>query len=171
MLRASFLKLKNWIYPEKDKEILDKENLDASFSNFVLHYTDPRKALLKDIDSIKKCKLLNTERSITWLFFLGIIPFKDSSTWNKIISSERENYSKLRTKYINKDIENFIELKRLNDTIKYDNYKTIINNEEFELLNLIKIDAQRTFQENEIFKLDIVKKKISNGIIYLCERK
>ena len=160
MLRASFLKLKSWIYPEKDKEILDKENLDASFSNFVLHYTDPRKALLKDIDSIKKCKLLNTERSITWLFFLGIIPFKDSSTWNKIISSERENYSKLRTKYINKDIENFIELKRLNDTIKYDNYKAIINNEEFELLNLIKIDAQRTFQENEIFKLDIVKKKL-----------
>jgi TBC1 domain family protein 5 len=160
MLKSSLLKLKNLIQPEKDKSIIDQENLDSSFANFTLHYSDPRKALLKDIDSIKKCKLSNTERSFTWLFFLDILPFKNPSTWKKILSIEREKYSQLRNKYITTEIESFIELKGLNDTIKYDNYKSIISEKEFELLNLIKIDVLRTFQEDEIFKLDIVKKKL-----------
>ena len=54
MLRASFQKLINIIQPEKDKSILDKENLDLSFGNFVSHYKEPKKALMKDIDLIKK---------------------------------------------------------------------------------------------------------------------
>ena len=160
MLKSGLLYLKSLIQPEKDKSIIDQENLDSSFANFALHYKDPRKALLKDIDSIKKCKLSNTERSLTWLFLLDILPFKNPSTWNKILSLEREKYSRLRDKYITNEIESFIELKRLEDTIKYDNYKSILSEKEFDLLNLIKIDVLRTFQEDEIFKLDIVKKKL-----------
>ena len=160
MIRTSLDKLKNFIQRSKSKEILDEENLFSSYTNFLLHYKDPKKALLKDIDSIKKCKLQNTERSLVWLFFLNIIPFKDSSSWNKILSLERQKYSKLREKYISTDIEDFIELKRINDTVKYDNYKSVISVKEFELLNLIKVDVQRTFQEDEIFRLNIVKKKL-----------
>jgi len=169
MLRASFQKLINIIQPEKDKSILDKENLDLSFGNFVSHYKEPKKALMKDIDLIKKCKLTNIERNLSWLFFLNIIPIKNPSSWNKIISLEREQYSKLRHKYITTEIESFIELKRENDTMKYDNYKSIINEEEFELLNLIKNDIKRTFQEDEIFKLDIVKKKLVT-ILYIYSK-
>ena len=171
MIRTSLDKLKNFIQRSKSKEILDEENLSSSYTNFLLHYKDPKKALLKDIDSIKKCKLQNTERSLVWLFFLNIIPFKDSSSWNKILSLERQKYSKLREKYISTDIEDFIELKRINDTVKYDNYKSVISVKEFELLNLIKVDVQRTFQEDEIFRLNIVKKKISHSIIYIRQRK
>ena len=159
MLRSSLDKLKSIMKLEKTKEVIDKENLDSSYSNFIFHYKDPSKALLKDIELIKKCKLTNIERSLIWLLFLDIIPFKNPSSWNKIISQERDNYSKLRNKYITSEIESFIELKRSKDTILYDNYKTIIK-EEFELLNLIKIDIQRTYQEDEIFKLNIVKKKL-----------
>ena len=78
----------------------------------------------------------------------------------KIISQEREKYSSLRNKYITKNIEEFIELKRVKDIIKYDSYKEIITKEEFDLLNLIKVDTDRTYQENDIFLLDIVKKKL-----------
>ena len=166
MLKASLQKLISIIQPEKDKSIIDKENLDLSFSNFISHFKEPKKSLMKDIDLIKKCKLTNIERNLSWLFFLNIIPIKEPSSWKKIISLEREHYSKLRHKYITLDIESFIELKRELDTEKYDNYKSIINVYDFDLLNLIKNDIQRTFQEDEIFKLDIVKKKLIT-ILYI----
>ena len=160
MLRLSLNKIKSIINPEKAKDIFDKQNLETSYSIFASHYKEPSKSFLKDIDLIKKCKLSNTERSLIWLLFLDIIPFKSPPQWNKILSLERESYSKLRNKYITENIEAFIELKRAKDSILYDNYKTIIKEDEFDLLNLIKIDIQRTYQENEIFKLDIVKKKL-----------
>ena len=160
MLRLSLDKIKSIIKPEKAKDLLDKQHLDSSYSNFKFHYKEPSKAFLKDIDLIKKCKLTNTERSLIWLLFLDIIPFNNPSQWNKIISLSRESYSKLRDKYITKEIETFIELKRAKDSILYDSYNTILKKEEFDLLNLIKIDVQRTYQEDEIFKLDIVKKKL-----------
>ena len=160
MLRLSLDKIKSIIKPEKAKDLLDKQHLDSSYSNFKFHYKEPSKAFLKDIDLIKKCKLTNTERSLIWLLFLDIIPFNNPSQWNKIISLARESYSKLRDKYITKEIEAFIELKRAKDSMLYDSYNTILKKEEFDLLNLIKIDVQRTYQEDEIFKLDIVKKKL-----------
>ena len=172
MFRLSLNKIKSIIKPEKAKDLLDKQNLDLSYSNFIFHYKDPSKAFLKDIDLIKKCKLTNTERSLIWLLFLDIIPFNNPSQWNKIISLARESYSKLRNKYITKKIETFIELKRAKDSILYDNYNTIIPKDEFDLLNLIKIDVQRTYQEDEIFKLDIVKKKLITVLyIYAKENK
>jgi TBC1 domain family protein 5 len=152
--------LKNIIQIEKDEEELEKDHLNISYNNFLLHYTDPRKAIKKDIDNIKKGKTSQYERDFIWLFFLGIIPFKNPDSWKKIISIEREKFATLRKKYITKDIENFIELKRITDTQKYDNYKEIISKEEFEILNLIKVDVDRTYQENEIFLLDIVKKRL-----------
>ena len=124
-------KFKNIIQIEKDKETIDKENLNISYNNFLLHYQDPKKAIKRDIENIKKCKISKYERDLIWIFFLGIIPFKNPSSWKRIISLEREKYSSLRNKYITKDIEDFIELKRINDTFKYDNYKEIIKKEEF----------------------------------------
>jgi len=172
MLRLSLNKIKSIINPEKAKDIFDKQNLETSYSIFASHYKEPSKSFLKDIDLIKKCKLSNTERSLIWLLFLDIIPFKSPPQWNKILSLERESYSKLRNKYITENIEAFIELKRAKDSILYDNYKTIIKEDEFDLLNLIKIDIQRTYQENEIFKLDIVKKKLVTVLyIYAKENK
>ena len=159
-IKEGWNKLKNMIQNDKDKDEIDKENLNISYNNFLLHYNDPRKAIRKDIENIKNCKMLKYERDFIWLFFLGIIPFKNPSSWKKIISQEREKYSSLRNKYITKNIEEFIELKRVKDIIKYDSYKEIITKEEFDLLNLIKVDTDRTYQENDIFLLDIVKKKL-----------
>ena len=165
-IKEGWNKIKNMIQTEKDKETIDNENLNISYNNFLLHYKDPKKAIRQDIDNIKKCKLSKYERNFTWLFFLGIIPFKNSSSWKKIISLEREKYSNLRNKYITKDIEDFIELNRTKDSYKYDSYKDIITKEEFDLLHLIKVDTDRTYQENEIFLLDIVKKKLIS-VLYI----
>ena len=164
-------KIKNIIQVEKDEEEIEKEHLKISYDNFLLHYTDPRKAIRKNIDNIKKGKTLHYERDFIWLFFLGIFPFKKRDSWKKIITTEREKYAELRKKYVTKEIEDFIELKRVNDTQKYDKYKEILGKEEFELLNLIKVDAERTYQENEIFLLDIVKKRLVTVLYVYAKEK
>ena len=82
-IKEGWNKIKNIIQIEKDKETIEKENLNISYNNFLLHYTDPRKAIKKDIENIKKCKLSKYERDFTRLFFLGIIQFKNPSSWKK----------------------------------------------------------------------------------------
>ena len=165
-IKDGWNKIKNIIQNEKDKENNEKENLSKSYNNFILHYNDAKKAIKIDIDNIKNCKLSKYERDLVWLFFLGIIPFKNSSSWKKILSLEREKYSNLKKKYITKNIEEFIGLNRIDNTFKYDNYKEIFSKEEFDLLNLIKIDTDRTYQENDIFLLDEIK-KILVKVLYI----
>ena len=153
-------KLKKIVHKEEKEESPEKKYLAESYNNFVLHYNDPKKALLRDIDNIKNCKTPHHERDFIWLFFLGIIPFKHPEKWQKILSEERAKYLGLKQKYITKDVNDFIELKRVNDTYKYDGYKQILTKEVFELLNLIKVDAERTYQEKEIFLNEEIRKKL-----------
>jgi hypothetical protein len=89
-LKEGWNKIKNFLKNEEEEE--SKSDLYLSFKNFSLHYKDPRKAILKDIDNIKSCKLPSYERDFVWLFFLGIIPFKHPENWQKILTSERANY-------------------------------------------------------------------------------
>ena len=124
-------KLKNLVHKEEELTP-EKKNLEDSYNNFVLHYTDAKKGLLKDINNIKNNKLPQCERDFVWLFFLGIIPFKHPANWQKILSEERAKYIALKMKYFNKDIEDFIKLKRIDNTYKYDGYKDILSKEEFE---------------------------------------
>ena len=158
-IKDGWNKIKNIIIKEEDPP--EKKYLSESYNNFVLHYKDPKKALQRDIDNIKNCKTRHYERDFTWLFYLGIIPFKHPLKWQKILSEERAKYLALKQKYFTKDIEDFIKLKRINDTYKYDSYKKVFSKEEFDLLNLIKVDAERTYQENEIFINDEIKKKLT----------
>ena len=167
-LKEGWNKIKNFLKNEEEEE--SKSDLYLSFKNFSLHYKDPRKAILKDIDNIKSCKLPSYERDFVWLFFLGIIPFKHPENWQKILTSERANYLVTKKKYFSKDIIDFISLCRAKDTFKYDNYKTILPKEEFDLLNLIKNDVERTYQEHELFTRDDIKLQLASVLfIYAKE--
>ena len=161
-LKEGWNKIKNLIKIEEEPT----DPLSLSLKNFSLHYTDPKKAILKDIDNIKSCKLPYYERDFIWLFFLGIIPFKHPLNWQKILTTERAKYLETKKKYFTKDIEDFVNLNREKDTYKYDDYKTILPKEEFDLLNLIKIDVERTYQENEIFTKDEIKQKLTS-VLYV----
>jgi hypothetical protein len=61
--------LKNIIQIEKDEEEIEKDHLNISYNNFLLHYRDPRKAIKKDIDNIKKVKLHNMKGILYGYFF------------------------------------------------------------------------------------------------------
>ena len=163
MLWNKLKNLKSLVYKEEKELLPEQKYLSESYDNFVLHYNDPKKALLKDINNIKNGKLPKSERDFIWMFFLGIIPFKHPENWQKILTEERAKYLIFKKKFVTKDIEDFIELKRINDTYKYDGYKNILSKEDFELLNLIKVDADRTYQEKEIF----LKEEIKKTLIYV----
>ena len=166
-LKEGWKKLKNLIKLEEEEP---QDTLSLSLKNFILHFNDPKKAILKDIENIKSCKLPYYERDFIWLFFLGIIPFKHPLNWQKILTSERANYLEIKQKYFTKDIEDFINLKREKDTHKYDEYKTILKKDDFDLLNLIKMDVERTYQEKEIFTKDEIKIKLTSVLfIYAKE--
>jgi TBC1 domain family protein 5 len=169
-IKDGLKKLKNIIKKEEEEEPIEKKNLSLSYNNFILHYNDPKKALLRDIDNIKKCKTLQCERDFMWLFYLRIIPFKNPTKWQKILTEERAKYLALKNKYISKDIQDFLDLKRIDNTYKYDGYKQIISKEEFDLINLIKVDVDRTYQENEIFLKEDIKKALTCALyIYAKE--
>ena len=125
-LKEGWNKLRSLITKEEEEP---ETPLSLSMKNFTLHFNDPKKAILKDIDNIKSCKLPSYERDFVWLFFLGIIPFKHPMNWQKILTTERAKYLTYKKKYITKDIEDFINLVREKDTYKYDNYKTILPKE------------------------------------------
>ena len=69
-LKEGWSKLMNLITPEEEP----KDPLSLSLKNFTLHYKDPKKAILKDIDNIKSCKLPDYERDFVWLFFFRYNP-------------------------------------------------------------------------------------------------
>jgi TBC1 domain family protein 5 len=146
----------------KEEKTPEKTDLSESYNNFILHFKDPKEAIKKDIKKIKSCKTPPYERDFLWLFFLGIIPFKNPYSWQRIITEERAQYLDLKKKYLTKDIEDFMKIKRINDINKYDEYKTILPQEDFKLLNLIKVDVERTYQENEIFKKEEIKNILIN---------
>ena len=159
------LKLKEGWNKFKNLLSVEEEPVDpllSSFKNFSLHYKDTKKAILKDIESIKSSKLPDYERDFIWFFFLGIIPFKHPQNWQKILTAERAKYLETKKKYFTKDVQDFVDLIREKDTYKYDEYKTILPKEDFETLNLIKIDVERTYQEHEIFTKEDIKQKLTS---------
>jgi hypothetical protein len=70
-IKEKLHKLKNRILKDddNDEEGTEEKNLKESYKNYYLHYTDPRKAIQKDIDNIHSCKTKSYERDFIWLFF------------------------------------------------------------------------------------------------------
>ena len=172
-LKEEWFKFKNIIHSEKNENQEDKKEqqyFNDSFKNFTNHYKDPRSVILKDIENAKKGKLNPAYRDLLWFLFLGIFPFKRANEWKTILQNNRNNYDKIKSEIITKDMTDFIELKREPNPNKYDEYKNILPIEEFKLLNLIKMDVDRTYQDKEIFLLDVVKKKLIN-VLYIYAKK
>lgn len=162
-------KIKSKINPEKDKEEEANEYVNVSFKNFSLHFNSYRQALKADIENCKKCKISPSDRDFIWLFFLGILPYKTPSKWKQIITDQRSEYLKLKKSIINENIEKFIITKRQNNIKNYDEFKNILGQDDFELLNLIKIDVERTYQEVELFSFENIK-KILCSVLYVFSK-
>jgi TBC1 domain family protein 5 len=162
------------IMNDKNENINNAENLEyfqTSYENFESHLDNCEQAILNDIKNIKKMNNLPNNRDLLWQLFLGVLPYQSSSNWNQIISDERTQYFEAKKKFITNDINEFILTKKIKD--KYSSYfkfKDILSQEDYEFLDIIKVDVTRTFQKVELFKQEKIQQILIN-ILYIFAKK
>ena len=156
---------KNEIITE-DEKIKKKENkkfFKISFAEFKSHFDNCELAIKNDVQNFKQMKDVSNNRYLLWLLFLGILPYKSNKDWGKIISDERVSYHEYKKKLITKDIEDFIITKKIKDKYSlYFKFKDILPKEDYNYLDIIKIDVTRTFQKIEFFQKEEIQKALIN---------
>ena len=162
------------IINDQNDNINNPENLEyfqTAYENFESHLDNCESAIQNDIKNIKKMSNLPNNRDLLWQIFLGVLPYQSSSNWNQIISNERTSYFETKKQFITKDINEFILTKKIKD--KYSSYfkfKDILSKEDYEFLDIIKVDVTRTFQKVELFKQEKIQQILIN-ILYIFAKK
>lgn len=152
---------------ENERKKKAEQYVQSSFNNFLLHLKDGEQAYQKDSKDSKRMDIHSYNRDLIWFFFLGILPYNDSSKWNNIITEQRSRYDNFKKKLITKDINDFIEAKKEKEKYAlYYKFKEILPKEDYSLLDLIKVDVKRTFQKIELFLLDKIQ-KILTTVLYI----
>ena len=162
---------------EKIKKIYEKDDLDIaidyvykSFDKFKLYYNNFKKEFKNDFELCKKCKLPEYNRDFLWFIYLDILPYDQPSSWKKIITDLRSDYLILKNGLMTKDIEDFINLNQEKGGEEYNKFEQKINPEDFDLLELIKIDVERTYQNMELFQKDKIK-RIMVYVLFIYSKK
>ena len=156
---------------EKERKKKAEKYVQSSFNNFIFHFKNGEQALQKDIKNCKKMEIHSDSRDIIWLFFLGILPYNNPPIWKKIMTEQRCIYDSLKKRYITKEINEFIETKKIKDKYSlYYKYKEILTKEDYSILDLIKVDVNRTFQKIELFHLEKIQKILIN-ILFIFAKK
>ena len=141
----------------------DKKFFKISFADFKSHYDNCESAIKNDVKNFKSMNNLPNNRHLLWLLFLGILPYKSNKDWSRIISDERTSYHEDKKKLITKDIENFIITKKIKDKYAlYFKFKEILPKEDYDYLDIIKVDVTRTFQKIELFQQENIQKALVN---------
>ena len=152
---------KDKIETKEDKERRKKAEkyVMSSYNNFLFHYKNGSEAYKKDVKNCKKMDIHSDSRDFIWFFFLGIFSYDTPSNWKKILAEKRSNYDKLKKELITKDINDFVETKKIKDKYSlYFKFKEILSKEDYSTLDIIKIDVNRTFQTIDLFHLDKIQK-------------
>ena len=158
---------------EKKNKIKKKaeDYVHLSYDNFLLHYTNGEKAIEKDIKNCKKMDIYSYNRDFIWLIFLGILPYKTSSNWKSIITDNRSLYDSYKKELITNEIEEFIDKKKIENKFhEYYKFQEILSKEDYDILDLIKLDVKRTFQHIDLFHLDKIQ-KILITILFIFSKK
>ena len=162
------------IINNENEKIINEENLEyfqTAYENFEFHFDNCEQAIQSDIKNIKKMNNIPNNRDLLWQIFLGVLPYQSSANWNQIISDERSLYFEAKKQYITNDINEFILTKKIKD--KYSSYfkfKDILPKEDYDFLDIIKVDVTRTFQKVELFKQEKIQEILIN-ILYIFAKK
>jgi TBC1 domain family protein 5 len=148
------------------------------YSRFNAIYEDPYDLFISYLrgnltlsDIGQKCKTgkLNAEfRSTLYKIFLNILPYDNPSSWKKIIQEQRELYHEKLNALLsqNENIIKFINCHAVKGTKPYEEIFCLIPESEKELLSLIKLDIDRTFQELDLFHNEKIKELLTK-ILYV----
>ena len=149
----------------------DEQNL-KSFSRFNKIYEDPYRVFcnyiignisLSDIGQNCKKGTINVEfRPTLYKIFLNILPYDKPGSWKKIVKEQRElYYTKLNNLLSqNEHILEFINCHSIKGTKAYEDIFKLLPPDQKELLSLIKLDIDRTFQDLDLFHNNRVKEML-----------
>ena len=117
-------------------------------------------------DIQKKCKSgkLNPEtRCFIYKIFLNILPYNNPNSWKIVLCQKRDlYYQKLNTLLSkNENILKFINCHSIKGTKVYEELFALIPVEYKEILSLIKLDVDRTFQDLDLFHNNKIKELLT----------
>ena len=156
-------------------------NEKKSLTRFNVIYEDPYKIFLSylkgelsmyDIgQKCKNCQIYTEFRSILYRIFLGILPYNNPGIWKQNMEQKRKQYDEKLNSLLSKSdiIIPFINCHSLKGTKEYESLYKSIPDEDRELLSLIKLDVDRTFQDLDLFHDDKVK-EILCKILYVFSK-
>ena len=154
----------------KDELYEAKDYVHKSFDLFKSYYSDFNKKFQLDLEKCIKGNLPDNIRDLFWFFCLDILPHKDPSSWKQIITDLRGDYLSLKLTIITKNIEEFILLEDKKGTDKYEDFRNKMDENDFDLLDLIKIDLERTYQDIDLYK-NIKYKRIMTYVLFIYSKK
>ena len=124
---------------------------------------------LSDIgQKCKKGKLNSEFRPTVYKILLNILPYDKPGSWKKLIQDQREvYYTKLNNLLSqNENILKFINCHSIKGTKTYEDIYCLLPPSEKELLSLIKLDIDRTFQDLDLFHNEKIKELLTK-ILYV----
>lgn len=139
---------------------------------------DNKTTMKETIKKILNGKSIGNFRSVMWKICLHILPNEDSFRWEEILMDRREDYYKKCNLFMASEFTKYIYSEKEDKQscspklYHYDDceiYKEFLNNLPkiiLEVLSIIKIDVDRTFQEIDLFRDKKVKESLSR-ILYV----
>ena len=163
-----FEKFKNFF--EKDELKEARDYVYNSLEKFKSYNINFQKEFKIDLELCKEGNLNTYSRDLLWFIYLDILPYDQPKSWKKILTDLRSDYNDLKDKIISKEINDFILLKEGKGGEEYNKFEEKISKEDFELLDLIKIDVERTYQDESLFQKDIIKQAIT-FVLFIYSKK
>ena len=117
-------------------------------------------------DIRKKCmagKINSETRSFIYKMLLNILPYNDQNSWKNIVKNQRNLYFTKLNNLLSKDenILKFINCHAVKGTKTYEDLFRLIPVEIKEILSLIKLDVNRTFQDLDLFQNKKIKELLT----------
>ena len=149
----------------------DEQNM-KHFSRFNKIYEDPYQDFcnylignisLSDIgQNCKKGKINAEFRPTLYKILLNVLPYDKPGSWKKIVQEQRQMYyTKLNNLLSqNENISKFINCHSIKGTKQYEDIFKLVPEDQKELLSLIKLDIDRTFQDLDLFHNHKVKEML-----------
>ena len=114
----------------------------------------------------KKCmagKINSETRSFIYKMLLNILPYNDQNSWKNIVKNQRNLYFTKLNNLLSKDenILKFINCHAVKGTKTYEDLFRLIPVEIKEILSLIKLDVNRTFQDLDLFQNKKIKELLT----------
>ncbi|MCQ2818582.1 MAG: TBC domain-containing protein [archaeon] len=161
-----------------EKTVSNYSNQLVSLTRFNKIESKPDEMLLNFLNGdlnlytiLKDCvkgKISPGFRSILYRIFLNNLPFNEPDVWIEYMEDSRKNYYSMLNNLLsaNEHIIPFINCQENKGSEAYESFRQYFNTYDFDLLSLIKLDVDRTFQDLELFhSLEI--KEMQCKILYV----